>query len=108
MALFLLKLIPPRPSFPKDMSEREGAVMRLHVNYWQTLMSEGKVLAFGPVHDPDGVWGLGLVSANDLDEARALVEADPALKADIGLTFRLLPTDLHIASVQPSAPAGSG
>jgi hypothetical protein len=31
---FLYKLIPPRPSFPADMFEAEGAIMQAHFGYW--------------------------------------------------------------------------
>jgi uncharacterized protein len=34
MAHFLFKLIPPRPTFPGDMTEEEGAIMEDHFGYW--------------------------------------------------------------------------
>ena len=37
MHYFLNKLIPPRPTFPQDMTEVEGKVMQEHVAYWQDL-----------------------------------------------------------------------
>jgi uncharacterized protein YciI len=71
MALFFLRLIPPRPSFPSDMTESEAAVMKLHVNYWQNLLDRGAVVAFGPIFEPAGPWGLGIIQAEGEAEARA-------------------------------------
>ena len=34
---FLYKLIPPRPTFDRDTSESERAIMGRHIDYWQDL-----------------------------------------------------------------------
>jgi hypothetical protein len=34
MSHFLYKLIPPRSTFPGDMTEAEGAIMQEHFAYW--------------------------------------------------------------------------
>jgi len=75
---YALKLIPPRPSFAQDMNEQERSVMQQHVKYWTELMNQGKVLAFGPVLDPAGVYGLGIVCAKDEAEIKTLTDNDPA------------------------------
>ena len=54
MAYFFFKLVPPRPSFPQDMTEAEGELMKRHAAYWQSLLDQGFVLVFGPVLDPKG------------------------------------------------------
>jgi uncharacterized protein YciI len=76
---FLYKLIPPRPTFDRDMSEAEGAIMGRHVAYWQELAEQGTAIVFGPVSDPGGAWGLAVVEAETDDEVRALGDADPAV-----------------------------
>jgi hypothetical protein len=58
---YTLYLNPPRPTFMQDMSNEERGIMQQHIGYWNQLMAEGKVLAFGPVMDPQGVYGLGIV-----------------------------------------------
>ena len=60
---FVFRLIPPRPSFPVDMSAEERAVMAEHVAYWRTLAAAGQALAFGPVNDPAGPYGIGIIVA---------------------------------------------
>ncbi len=77
---FVYKLLPPRPTFAGDMSEGEQAVMGEHAAYWTKLFERGRVVVFGAVLEPAGVWGLALVEADSVDEVRAMAEDDPAVK----------------------------
>jgi hypothetical protein len=65
MKYFLYKLIPPRPTFPQDMTEAEAKIMREHVAYWQDLADRRITINFGPVLDPDGAYGIAIVEAKD-------------------------------------------
>ncbi|MDQ3890723.1 MAG: YciI family protein [Actinomycetota bacterium] len=76
---FLYKLIPPRPTFDRDMSATEQAVMDRHIAYWQGLVGGGTATVFGPVSDPAGAWGLAVVAAETITEVRAVGDADPAV-----------------------------
>lgn len=78
---FVYKLIPPRPTFDRDMTEAEAAIMADHVVYWQSLTAAGTALVFGPVADPAGMWGLAVVKAASEDDVRALGAEDPAVKS---------------------------
>ena len=86
---FVFRLIPPRPIFPFDMSTGERATMMEHVEYWSALTEQGLVLAFGPVGDPRGAFGIGL--AESRTEAEALRDRDPAIKSPYGLTTEIDP-----------------
>jgi uncharacterized protein YciI len=88
---FLCKLLPPRPTFALDMSEAERAAMGAHVAYWTGLAERGTALIFGPVLDPAGPWGMGVIAAEDLAAVQALTAADPAIQAEIGLRYEILP-----------------
>jgi uncharacterized protein YciI len=77
---FVYKLIPPRPTFAGDMSHGEQAVMEKHFAYWGTLFEGGRVVVYGPVLEPAGVWGLAVVEADSVDEVRAIAEDDPAVR----------------------------
>ena len=83
MSHFLYKLIPPRPSFDKDMSDAERAIMGAHAGYWQELVEQGTAIVFGPVSDPAGVWGLAVVDAGSEQEVRELGLADPAVTSEL-------------------------
>ena len=98
---FLYRLIPPRPTFPADMSEEEGAIMAQHFTYWAELEENGLVVVLGPVLDPRGTWGLGIIEGDTEDEVRAIACDDPAVKSGMS-TFEVLPmADPYVRSSQP-------
>ena len=84
---FLCRLLPPRPGFAKDMTPAEASAMHEHVAYWTELLGKGKAIAFGPVMDPKGPWGVGIVSVRDQAELGELQANDPAIRARIGLSY---------------------
>jgi uncharacterized protein len=83
MNYFVYKLIPPRPTFDRDMSESEQAIMGRHVAYWQPLVERGTAMVFGPVSDPAGTWGLAVVAAETTEQVRALGDGDPAVASGL-------------------------
>jgi uncharacterized protein YciI len=84
MPHFFLRLIPPRPTFDRDMTDAERAVMGRHAEYLGSLLREGAGVAFGPVFDPAGTFGMGIVEAADERAARALTDEDPVVREGIG------------------------
>jgi hypothetical protein len=90
---FLYRLQPPRHNFPEDMSPEEGEVMQRHAAYWQDLLNRKLAVAYGPVMDPDGSWGLGLLDLDDEQGAREIAERDPAVESGT-CTYALMPIDL--------------
>ena len=88
---YFCKLIPPRPSFAMDMNEDEGALMMRHAAYWREKMAEGKVIVFGPVADPAGPWGLGVIKVSDEKELKNFCDGDPVIQAGIGMRMESLP-----------------
>jgi uncharacterized protein len=77
---FFLKLVPCRPTFSQDMSPEERAIMQQHIGYWTDLMRQGKVHVFGPVFDPSGPYGMGVVELDDEAQVNELIAHDPATK----------------------------
>jgi uncharacterized protein len=84
MMYFLYKLIPPRPTFPKDMTDAEGELMQEHINYWKNLVEKRVAIIFGPVLDPKGVYGLAIIETEDETIAYDIRINDPAVKNDAG------------------------
>src|ERR1700685_823042 len=76
---WVFRLIPPRPTFDQDMSESEREIMGRHASYWSEIAETGRVVAYGPVRDQSGAWGLGVIDAPSGAEPRQLVEGDPAV-----------------------------
>jgi len=86
--LFLFRLIPPRPDFAQTMTAEEQQAMAGHMEYWQRLLHDGRVVVYGPVADPEGVWGLGVLRAADRAEVLAFGERDPSVTAGVN-TFEV-------------------
>jgi uncharacterized protein YciI len=79
--LFLLRLLPPRADFAQTMTADERDAMERHAAYWRDLLQAGRVVVYGPVADPEGVWGLGVVRAGSQAEVIELGERDPVIVA---------------------------
>ena len=77
---FVLYLLPSRPDFAQTMTLEERDIMMKHVAYWNEIMNQGKVLAFGPVLDPKEVYGLGIIAVNSEQEVKDFIANDPATK----------------------------
>jgi uncharacterized protein len=75
---FFLKLNPPRPTFMLDMNAEEKTIMQNHVTYWTSLLEKGTAIVFGPVLDPNGVFGAGVVSVESEAQLKELIANDPA------------------------------
>ncbi len=75
---YALKLIPKRPTFPQDITPEEREIMNQHLTYWTDFMNKGHVIVFGPVMDPKGVYGFGVIEAGSEEQVRAFMANDPA------------------------------
>ena len=80
-------LIRPRPGFVDSMTPGEEAVMAEHFAYLQDLMTQGRLVMAGPCLD--GAFGIVILrvpsqrDSDGLEEARGLMEADPAVRAGV-------------------------
>ena len=83
MKTWFLRLIPPRPTFDKDMTDAEGALMEQHFIYWKGQFDKGVCFFGGPVLDPHGVYGVLAIRAATEEEARAIADGDPSVKAGL-------------------------
>ena len=88
---FLCRLIPPRSDFMTTMTPEERGIMQAHVGYWSGKVATGNALAFGPVADPKGGYGIGIIKVSDPAEMEALRAADPAMQANVGFSYDVLP-----------------
>ena len=75
---YVLYLIPSRPDFAQTMNDEERGIMLQHVDYWKEHMKAGKVIVFGPVFDPAGAYGLGILAVSSEEEVTAFIQKDPA------------------------------
>lgn len=77
---FLIKLIPSRPDFAQTMTDEEKDIMNQHIQYWQPYLEKGTMIVFGPVLDPQGVYGVGIVQVENEEQLVSLINNDPASK----------------------------
>lgn len=101
MKTFFCKLIAPRPTFARDMSEAEAKLMQQHAAYWKGWMDKGRVVAFGLVADPAGPYGMGIVEVEDEAEVRRLTAGDPVIEAGRGFSYDVHP--MPRGAVHPQA-----
>ena len=80
---FVLKLNPTRHDFAQTMTVAEKEIMQQHIVYWKRYMDQGIMLIFGPVMDPEAVYGLGIVAVDDEQQVKELIDNDPASKINI-------------------------
>ena len=70
-----------------------------HGAYWRNVMAQGHVIAFGLVGDPKGVFGVGIVEFDSMDQARAFADEDPTIKSARGFSIDILP--MPMGAVHP-------
>jgi len=108
MAYFLSKLIPPRPTFPLDMSAEERDAMLAHQDYWLPHVNAGLVLVMGPVIDPKGAYGVMIVNTPSLKLLEEWEAQDPVILSGRGFAFENYPMpSVKVAPIEPLAPVSS-
>jgi uncharacterized protein YciI len=80
---YYFKLIPPRPSFPQDITSEERALMDQHSVYFRQHFDLGNLLLYGPVMAPKGAFGVGILEVADEAEARRFGENDPSVRGGL-------------------------
>jgi uncharacterized protein YciI len=73
------------------MTPQEAAAMQRHGAYWKGHADKGTAIAFGPVADPKGGWGVGIVAVESDDELLRLQKDDPAVRANIEMRYEAYP-----------------
>jgi uncharacterized protein YciI len=81
MKTYYLGLIKKGPSWTPDETPEVRALQEGHMANIRRLGAEGKLLLAGPFLDGGDLRGLFLFEVATLEEAKALCETDPAVKA---------------------------
>ena len=93
---FLLKGIPPRATFDKEMSDEENKALKLHFDYWRKLAVARINVFFSPVADASGSWGMAIVEVSSEQEAADIRDNDPIILAQIGFRVFIYPLSFPI------------
>jgi uncharacterized protein YciI len=91
MAYFFCKFITPRKDFLKTMSADEAKLLKAHGEYLQGLLEQGRVVAHGPVVEPQGGFGLSLFDVEGENELSELTAKDPMILAGVGARYDIFP-----------------
>jgi len=78
---YLTVLRPPRATFPGDATPAEAAAIDRHFDYLKRLLADGVLVLAGRTEDAS--MGLVVFKAADEASARAVMEADPAIRAGV-------------------------
>jgi len=73
------------------MTRGEMKVMQEHLTYWKELTDKNFVVIFAPVADPNGIYGLAIVEADDEAVVNGFGINDPVIKAVLGFRFEVFP-----------------
>jgi uncharacterized protein YciI len=80
---YFFKLIPPRSTFPQDITDEERRLMDEHSRYFQEHFAAGRLLLYGPVLATSGAFGLAVLEVDSEAEARQFGEGDPSVRAGL-------------------------
>ncbi len=81
---FFVKLNPPRPTFPEDITPDELTIMQAHGAYWTEMTRKGLVVVFGVVPELGQTFGLGVFEVESEERVWELIGDDPVKKAGLG------------------------
>ena len=82
MAEWIYFIHAPRENFAETMTDEEQAVWGVHFERLQRLLAEGVLVMAGPTLGPTNT-GIAIIEADTEDEARRLMEEDPAISSGI-------------------------
>ena len=80
---FLIRLQPVRATFNDDATPEEQKVMSRHFAYLKELLKSGKLVLAGPAETGARPFGIIVVEAASIEEARQIMNGDPSVKARI-------------------------
>ena len=90
MVTYYLGLLKRGPKWTAERTPESAEIQKGHMAHMQKTHADGKLVVAGPIAADGDLRGLLVYKVATLDEARALAEADPAVKAG-RLTVELHP-----------------
>jgi uncharacterized protein YciI len=93
---YFVKLIPPRPTFPTDITDAERALMEQHAAYFRQQFEAGNVLIYGPVMASGGAFGVGVLEVADESDALRVMNNDPSVLGGLN-RFELNPMRVPVS-----------
>ena len=92
----LYKLYPLSSTFYLDQNVEEKKIMEQHTQYWMELKDKTKIIVYGSVFVPKGIYGMVVIEVESNEEANFIAEHDPAVSSKI-CNYNLTPMLIGIA-----------
>ena len=92
---WLVVLRPVRAEMPFEPTEEEARIVSSHYEYLVRLREAGKLVVAGPSIVEGDTFGIGVLDVDEEAEARAIVDADPAVTGGV-MTAELRPMRLAV------------
>src|SRR5688572_30203126 len=84
MRKYVLAILKTGPKDPEVQGDARKALFKGHFDNMNKLAAEGKLAVAGPFNDPEKKYrGLFILAVKTVEEARALAETDPTVKAGV-------------------------
>ncbi len=84
MRSYVLAILKTGPKDAEVQGDARKAVFKGHFDNMNRLAKEGKLAVAGPFNDPNKIYrGLFILAVSSVEEARALAETDPTVKAGV-------------------------
>jgi uncharacterized protein YciI len=93
---YFVKLVPPRSTFPMDITDAERVLMEQHAAYFRQQFDAGNVLIYGPVMAAGGAFGVGILEVADESEALRVMNNDPSVLGGLN-RFELSPMRVPVS-----------
>ncbi|RAU83701.1 YciI family protein [Pontibacter arcticus] len=77
---YYIAILKNGPYQPKDAAE-EQTIQTAHMNHMRKLAETGKLAMAGQIPEKDGLHAMFIFSVASMAEAKAITDADPAIKA---------------------------
>jgi uncharacterized protein YciI len=81
MTTYILGLLVKGPQWTPAQSPERAKLQEAHMAHIRSMAASGKLIVAGPLTDGGTIRGILVFKLEAVDEARALAEADPAVKA---------------------------
>ncbi len=81
MTTYILGLLVKGPQWTPAPSSELAKLQEAHLAHLRSMAASGKLIVAGPLTDGGTIRGILVFKLESVDEARALAEADPAVKA---------------------------
>jgi uncharacterized protein YciI len=81
MVTYYLGMLKRGPKWTPERTPGSAEIQKGHMAHMQKTHAEGKLVVAGPIADDGDLRGILVYKVPTLDEARALAEADPAVKS---------------------------